>query len=260
MSDMIRLSQRLQTIAKEVPAGSRLADIGSDHALLPSFLAQQGIITGGVAGEVNEGPRDAAVRQVRAAGLSKKIDVRLGDGLAVLEPGEVDVVTIAGMGGVLIASILEEGKAKLMGVGRLILQPNVGEPAVRQWLLDNGWVLIREQILEEDGKRYEVLTAVTAEQADRTNEDVYRPQELRPGLTADRELLLKLGPYLIRETSPVWHDKWRDEVKKLEMIHARLGQSELEASREKQAEIRREIEGIEEVLAACTPKDKPSSH
>ncbi|MCZ8518733.1 MULTISPECIES: tRNA (adenine(22)-N(1))-methyltransferase [Paenibacillus] len=257
---MIRLSQRLQTIAKEVPAGSRLADIGSDHALLPSFLAQQGIIAGGVAGEVNEGPRDAAARQVRSAGLSGRIDVRLGDGLAVLSPGEVDVVTIAGMGGVLIASILEEGKSKLEGVKRLILQPNVGEGAVRQWLLDEGWVLIREQILEEDGKRYEVLTAVRSDEADRTNEEVYKPQVLREGLTADRELLLKLGPYLLQEASPVWSAKWRDELQKLEMIVSRLGQSELEASKEKQAEIRREIEVMEEVLAACTPKAKPSSH
>lgn len=253
---MIRLSKRLEMIAQEVPAGSRLADIGSDHALLPSFLAEQGTILRGVAGEVNAGPFDAALKQVRSAGLDGIIDVRLGDGLQVVLPGEVDVITIAGMGGTLIASILEAGKSKLAGVRRLVLQPNVGESNVRQWLLDHEWVLTGERIMEEDGKTYEILTAVPTELAPYSNDELYESRALPGGLMADRQLMLQMGPFLLREASQVWIDKWLSELDKLNRICERLSHSELEASRSKEAEIMREIQRFKEVLEQCTPKDK----
>ncbi|SDC72794.1 tRNA (adenine22-N1)-methyltransferase [Paenibacillus sp. UNCCL117] len=258
---MIRLSKRLELIANQVPQGSRLADIGSDHALLPSYLASQGVIGSGVAGEVNSGPYEAASRQVRSAGLKERIAVRLGDGLAVIEPGEVDVITIAGMGGALIVSILEAGKAKLRGVSRLVLQPNVGEDAVRGWLADNGWLLIGEQILEEDGKIYEILTAEKAsegtEEAGRAD-SLYEPRTLAGGLTVSKELLIRMGPYLIDEASSVWKAKWRLELDKLEHICSQVARSDTDAARVKERELRAEMRRIEEVLEACTPKDKPS--
>lgn len=253
---MIRLSKRLEMIAQEVPAGSRLADIGSDHALLPSFLAEQGTILRGVAGEVNAGPFDAALKQVRSAGLGGIIDVRLGDGLQVIAPGEVNVITIAGMGGTLIASILEAGKSKLAGVHRLVLQPNVGESNVRQWLLDHEWVLIGERIMEEDGKTYEILTAVPQELAPYSNDELYKSGLLPGGLMADRQLMLQMGPFLLREASQVWIDKWLGELVKLNRICERLSHSELESSRSKEAEIKRKMQRIKEVLERCMPKDK----
>lgn len=253
---MVRLSKRLEMIAQEVPAGSRLADIGSDHALLPSFLAQQGTIVRGVAGEVNAGPFEAALKQVQSSGLDGIIEVRLGDGLQVIAPGEVDVITIAGMGGALIASILEAGKSKLPGVRRLVLQPNVGESMVRQWLIENEWVLTGEHILQEDGKIYEILTAVPTELAPYSNIELYAPRPLPGGLVADRDLMLHMGPYLIREASQVWIDKWFSELDKLNRICERLSHSELTASRSKEAEIKREMDRIKEVLEQCMPKDK----
>lgn len=110
--------------------------------------------------------------------------MRRGDGLEVLEPGEADCITIAGMGGSLIAAILDRGQkqGKLAGVKTLALQPNVGEDILRRWLLGNGWVLISEHILEEDGKTYEILTAVPeGSEAGRTNEQLYREQALAGG-------------------------------------------------------------------------------
>ncbi len=260
MYNMLRLSKRLEMIAEEVPPGSRLADIGSDHALLPIYLAERGAIVRGIAGEVNAGPRDAADRNVRAHGMAGLIDVRLGDGLSVVKAGEADVVTIAGMGGALIASILGQGLDKLSGVRRLVLQPNVGEFIVREWLYAHGWVLTGERILEEDGKIYEILTAVPEGDAPLTNSKLYRERRW-PGeqAAAGRELLLKLGPYLTDQAPPVWAAKWERELDKLQMIADQLGNSNAEASQQKRTELLNEMEQIREVLR-CSQKVKPSSN
>ncbi|MDR6551333.1 class I SAM-dependent methyltransferase [Paenibacillus qinlingensis] len=253
---MVKLSKRLQMIADRVPVGSKVADIGSDHALLPTYLAQQGIIVAAVAGEVNPGPFEAAQRQVLESGLSKIIQVRSGDGLAVIEPGEVNVITIAGMGGSLMASILEAGKSKLVGVGQLILQPNVGEEHVRRWLLHNGWKLDSETILEEDGKIYEVLTASLA-----GSEEIgalgmlYKERSLPDGVHVSSERLQQMGPYLINEAPEVWFIKWESELKKLAMIVDQLKLSTAEASIAKAEQVSQEIREIKEVLA-CLQKVK----
>lgn len=160
----MRLSARLQLISDLLPKGCRFADIGSDHALLPVSAVQSGRAAFAVAGEVNDGPLEAARRQVAEAGETQRISVRKGDGLAVIAPGEVDAITIAGMGGALIVSILSGGKPKLAGVKRLVLQPNVGEEP-RRWLAENDWYLAEEAILEEDGKIYEVMMAESAADA-----------------------------------------------------------------------------------------------
>ena len=131
-----------------------------------------------IAGEVNPGPYDAAVKQVIESGMTEVISVRRGDGLNVLSVGEADVITIAGMGGGLIAAILDRGIDKLTGVRRLVLRPNVGEDILRKWLYSHGWVLIEEWILEEDGKIYEVLVAEPSHTTDLTNEQVYKDRAI----------------------------------------------------------------------------------
>jgi tRNA (adenine22-N1)-methyltransferase len=258
---MITLSERLQTVASYVPDGSRLADIGSDHALLPVWLIQAGRIRAAVAGELNEGPYLAAVKQVREAGLEASIAVRRGDGMEVLVPGEVDAIAIAGMGGSLIARILQAGVGKLVGVARLILQPNIGADRVRQWLLDRSWVLVGEDIVEEDGKVYEILIAEMPSRpslASELNGALYRERRLAEGLVADRGILLKMGPYLLEQASLVWRKKWLGELAKLEGISREAARSRRAADSGKLARIQEEIRSIKEVLE-CMPMDIPSS-
>lgn len=253
---MIGLSKRLLTIAEHVPSGSKLADIGSDHALLPVYLAQQGIIKSGIAGELNAGPYAAAYKQVTEAGLINRIDVRQGDGLEVIASAEVDVITIAGMGGLLIVQILTQGIDKLDHVQRLILQPNVGEEVVRRWLWKQGWILSEEYIIQEDGKTYEVLIADRSEDAANRNHALYQDRHIA-GKMIDSERLLAMGPYLLNQADPIWIQKWQDEIFKLQHIVEQLSRSQQESSLQRQKLIQGEIMEIQEVIA-CSQKAKPS--
>lgn len=250
---MIQLSNRLQCIAKLIPAGSKLADIGSDHALLPAYLAERQMVSYAIAGEVNQGPYEAAVKQVEDAGLEHLISVRKGNGLQVIDPGEVNVVSIAGMGGSLIVSILTYGKERLNGVEHLVLQPNVGEELVREWLLREHWMLATEQIIEEDGHIYEILHAVRDKAADEQNAELYRPVQLEH-IRMTMELQLMFGPYLWREASPIFILKWNNELEKRERIIQQIKRSDSETSIQKAKELAQEYNLIKEVIH-CLQKD-----
>ncbi|MCJ8011405.1 class I SAM-dependent methyltransferase [Paenibacillus sp. KQZ6P-2] len=257
----MKLSRRLEMIMELIPEQSRLADIGSDHALLPVAAVQTGQVVQAVAGEVNPGPFKAAAKQVAEAGLQHQISVRCGDGLAVIEPGEVDVITIAGMGGSLIASILDNGQDKLTDVQLLILQPNVGEDILRRWLMEHGWLLTSEKILEEDGKIYEILTAVPEQEDARISSRLLYENQEWPSSSGDgnftvtSELLLRMGPWLLKEPTPVLMDKWNSELDKLHSILNSLSASKLESAEAKSSQLKQEIAQIKEVLA-CLQKDR----
>lgn len=248
---MIQLSKRLQTVADYITEGHRLADIGSDHALLPVYAVQSGKVPQAIAGELNKGPWQAACQQVANADLTGSIDVRRGDGLQVLQPLEADTVTICGMGGALISTILSEGQkaGKLEGVKELVLQPNIGEDAVRIWLLEHDWLLQDETIIEEDGKIYEILHAVRSEQAQQFNEKLYLGEGLlNYAEPINRAILLRMGPHLLRKKSDVLKQKWQAELEKLDYIIASLSQSELDSAKTKLASVKQDQKLIKEVL------------
>ncbi|MDR6122333.1 tRNA (adenine22-N1)-methyltransferase [Bacillus sp. SLBN-46] len=231
-----KLSIRLATVAKYVPAGSRIADIGSDHAYLPCYLAKTTGISFAIAGEVAAGPYHSAERNVQSEGLSSIISVRMGDGLEVIQPGEVDCITIAGMGGSLITSILENGKEKLRSVKRLVLQPNISAISIRKWFLENNWELIAEEIMEEDGKIYEVLVAEKG-----NSFKPYEDQLLESGLL--------LGPFLSQNQEPAFQKKWNMEIKNWKRIVDQLESAgETAETVEKKQELLNKIRLVEEVL------------
>ena len=220
------ISKRLELVASFVPQGAVLLDVGSDHAYLPIDLVERGQIRNAIAGEVVEGPYQSAVKNVEAHGLKEKIQVRLANGLAAFEEADqVSVITIAGMGGRLIATILEEGLDKLASVQRLILQPNNREDDLRIWLQDHDFHIVAESILEEAGKFYEILV-VEAGQMKLSASDV------------------RFGPFLSKEVSPIFVQKWQKEAVKLEFALGQIPEKNLE---ERQV-LAHKIQAIKEVL------------
>ena len=195
-----KLSKRLAMVASYVPTGAVVADIGSDHAYLPCYLVHNGVASRAIAGEVVKGPYESAVRQVRSEGLTDKIEVRLADGLAaVQESDKVDTVTICGMGGPLIVSILSKNPESLEHATRLILQPNIHAKVIREWALQNHWAILDEEMIKEDGKIYEVLV-------------------LQRGSMTLTEAEILFGPKLMANKSEIFVEKWSRELENWQRI------------------------------------------
>ena len=156
---MLAINKRLKLVAEYVE-NRRLADIGSDHAYLPIYLAKNNKIDYAVAGEIVEGPHKVSIKNVQEENLVGTIDCRKAAGLDAIELSDnIEVITICGMGGKLIADILEKGKEKLANKPNLVLQPNVGENFVREKLQELGYEITAENIIEEDGHIYEIIVA-----------------------------------------------------------------------------------------------------
>lgn len=227
------LSQRLKVVADYVEKGARLADIGSDHAYLPCYLADRNLIEYAVAGEVVQGPFKNALKEVNHRGLKDKVEVRLGDGLEVIKASDhIDTVVIAGMGGSLIRDILEKGQKnnRLTGMETLILQPNVFEETVREYLMINEYTIISEKIISENDKIYEIIKAVPAD---------------KPVSYSKKELFF--GPFLMKEKSTVFIEKWQQQLKTYKFILKQVEQSK-EPDQVKITRLKEAVVLIEEMI------------
>lgn len=158
MDRPVQLTPRLETAARLVPPGARLADVGTDHALLPVWLLQRGRIERAIASDLRRGPLDRARETVERYGMADRVDLRLCDGLAGIRPEEADTVVLAGMGGLTIAGILEAAPWTADGVHTLILQPMSARPDLLRWLPEHGYRLEEQRLAREGDRLYAVLT------------------------------------------------------------------------------------------------------
>ncbi len=226
------LSMRLERVAAHVPAGARLADIGSDHGYLPVALMRRGVIASAVAGEVATTPFHAASRTVRENGLEPHISVRLADGLAAIEAADaITAVSLCGMGGETIRDILDRGKACLSGRERLILQPNGGEQPLRQWLMDNGYRIVCEELLRENRFYYEIIVAERAEAVTYSAEQLY------------------FGPLQMQARSPEFLAKWQRLLRQKHKTLASFEQARQAVPQDKVQEIAQQAKWITALLA-----------
>lgn len=154
---MKELTARLAAVAALVRQGSRVADIGTDHALLPVWLVQSGQCPAAIASDIGEGPAASARRTVDEAGLTARIPVRVGDGLAPVAPHEVDDVVIAGMGGETIAAIMQSAPWLRNSRYQLVLQPMSKPERLRRFLYSAGFAIERETVVAEGLRLYAVM-------------------------------------------------------------------------------------------------------
>lgn len=155
----IKLSSRLQVIAEFIPRGSSVCDVGTDHGYLPVWLAQHGICEKIIASDIKEGPLDSARRNAVRYGADGDIEFVLADGLAGIEPGSVDTIVIAGMGGENIAAILDESQWAILGGCTLILQPMSKIDLLREYIYEKGYKTSDERLVKDRGDIYTVIKA-----------------------------------------------------------------------------------------------------
>ena len=212
------LSTRLRAVAELVLPAQPMADIATDHGQLAAWLVETGVVPRAIAGDLKDGPL-AGARQ-RTAGLD--VDVRAGDGLQVLDPGEVATVVIAGVGGSLMRRMLEAAPDVVAQTERFVLQPNTEWVETRRFIAERGWTLEDERMVEDRGKFYVVLAA--------------RPTAGEPAAWDEQDLLL--GPLLRKAAGATWKRWVQRERQRRESALAEIGGADPDAT----AKLRRELD------------------
>lgn len=156
-----KLTPRLSLVASFVRRGSKVADIGTDHAYLPVWLVKSGISPSAAASDINEGPLQRARLTASEFNASEKISFCLADGLCGVSPSQADDIIIAGMGGELIAKIISNCGWIKDNSKHLILQPMTAQEELRKYLYENGFKILKEDVAREKcgRKLYLVISA-----------------------------------------------------------------------------------------------------
>lgn len=228
---MNKLSERLQVICNMIRGSGTLADIGCDHAYVPIRMVKSGQFSRAVASDVRPGPLQIAAEHIRAENCSDRISVRLSDGLAGFVPGEADTAVIAGMGGRLTGRILLASPAVTGAMKELILEPQSDLAWVRHTLLETAFAgqyfrITDEDMVEEDGKYYQVIRAVPSEEKEVLS--FAYEYSYGPVLLQKRHPVLR--QFLIRREAQL--QKVLENLEKQESVRIRLRIGELEQERQ----------------------------
>ena len=153
------LDGRLLSVAGFVRQGAQFADIGTDHAYLPLALLSAGRIERAVCSDINEGPLESARQNAREAGFYDNIRFYLTDGATALSDEGITDMAICGMGGELIADIIDRAPYLKSGEIRLILQPMSKQAHLRSYLASHGFEIQFEEYSYSQGKYYLTLVS-----------------------------------------------------------------------------------------------------
>lgn len=227
----MKLSKRLNAIAnmiiKQASNHDTLADIGTDHGYLPCFLVSENIIEKAYACDVAKGPLESSKETIRSMHLEEKVIPLLGDGLAPILNHPVTMISISGMGGFLMVDILNTHLEKLPQVHTLVLQANICEYAVREYLSANGWKIVDEDIVKDLHHLYEIIVFK------KTNIPV-----------TYNELDYNYGPILRTKQPELFKQKWEREKN----IRQRILDSIQDPTHSKYIETKQELDEIEVIL------------
>ena len=237
---MIKISKRLEAVASYCPVEAKVVDVGSGHGKLPLYLCQAGVASQVIAVELNTNPLANIRRLVQP--YADQVEVRTGDGLQPVYAEEMEVVCIAGLSALIMTQILETATDKLTMTTRLILQPTRYPQVVRQWLLDNGWELIAEQMVEEKSRRKpKTHTILVAEQG-----KPFNPYQVDKRLSVSD--LIYLGPFLWRSRSALLRYQVEREIERWQKSFRRFTIGGVEKSDKKRDQIEKHIGWLQSLL------------
>ncbi len=254
----MELSKRLQAVADLISEGLFVADVGTDHGYIPIYLVETGKCTKALAMDVNEGPLLRAKQHIAEHGLSRQIETRRSDGVRSMRQGECDCVVIAGMGGALTIRILEDGKEVFQSLKEFVLQPQSELVKVRQYLFDNGYQVIAEDMVLEDGKFYPMMKVMyqpamapcLEQNARRLNARNTETKQHNPQWKdiVEQEVAYRYGKLLLEQQHPILKDYLNKEARTKEQILNTLNTEAGLHIEYRKKEIQRELEGIKYAL------------
>ena len=185
----MELSKRLNFIINNIEKTSVLADIGTDHGYIPLYATRNGLCDKAIAIDINKDPLDKARLNAILEGAGDELEFRLGDGFTPLKKDEVEVAIIAGMGGNLIRDILEESIDKVSSLNYLILVPAQNPEVLREYLYNNDYEIICEDLCEEEGIYYELFKVRKKDGEAMALDSIY--YEVSPKLLMQKHPLIK---------------------------------------------------------------------
>lgn len=156
---LFQLDNRLLACGQFVQKNTKLVDVGTDHAYLPIWLVESGIISRAIACDLREGPLLNAQKNIKKYGLTDKIITRISDGLTTVQPDEADTIVIAGMGGEIITQILQNAPWLKNINKNIILQPMTHDETLRKFLKEQNFTIIDEIPVFSHNKIYSVINA-----------------------------------------------------------------------------------------------------
>ncbi|MGV8145162.1 MAG: tRNA (adenine(22)-N(1))-methyltransferase [Alkaliphilus sp.] len=253
----IKLTPRLSMIASLVPHNSRVIDIGTDHGYIPIFLATQGdgsFATQGngsfvslkqlekrdtkepfpcavIASDINEKPLIITKKNIIKHNCENKIELRLGSGLKVLKRNDVDVIIIAGMGGILISEMIDESRDILRKNNILILQPMQAQKELRKYLTNTGFEITKDLLVEEDNRIYEIIVAKKGEQ------------------TVEKDIYYEIGFHLKSNSNSLVTKFLKKKMQSFEKIISNLVNNSLSDTVDKEKEYNKKIMQIEKLIS-----------
>lgn len=244
----MQLSLRLSAIADMVTTGNRLVDVGCDHGYLPVYLIQQKKIPSAIAMDVRKGPLSRAKEHIRQYGLEEYIQARLSDGLENLKAGEGDTLVIAGMGGPLMERILTDGQSVRDSFSELILQPQSDIPHFRRFIQSQGFQIVEEKMVEEEGKFYPMMRVVRTCPEGDGNENLVSE-------AAPYTLEEAFGKFLLKEHNPVlYRYLLREERIRADILKQLQAAPQAEAVTARIREVKEEAQLIKAALAEYESK------
>jgi len=205
-----QLPRRLEALLPLIGTVDCLADVGTDHALLPAHAVLRGVCQRAVAVDFREEPLRRASETLSRLGVSDRVTLLRGDGLAALEQTAFDAVVLAGLGGRTLLSWCRAAPDVIRRAQRLVVQPNRHLGELRAWAYSAGLWLVDENICREGERLFSSCAFTPGSGPD--------PAYAESGLP--REHAFELGPWLVRRCVPEAREHWEQEAIRLRTLVA----------------------------------------
>lgn len=224
------LSNRLFKIASLVDKNTSVLDIGTDHGYIPIYLIEENISDRVIASDISKASLNKIIELVKKRKLEKYISTRLGNGMEVIKPFEVDGVIMAGMGGILMKDILEKDKEVTDSITYFIFQPMIASKELREYLSENNFKIIDEELAKEGDKFYEIIYAKRGKEEHK--EKIY----------------YEISEILIEKRHRYLKDFIHHKIKLVEIVLDKIKDKNTSKSIERYNELNKKIEKYKEVM------------